>query len=592
MNIRNFVIIAHIDHGKSTLADRFLELTKSVDARGMRDQFLDQMDLEREKGITIKMQPVRMRYESEGTEYLLNLIDTPGHADFSYEVSRSLAAVEGAVLLVDATKGVQAQTLANVKTAQKQNLVIIPAVNKIDSPLARTEEVADQVGDLLGVPPSDVFRVSAKTGANIPLLLRAVIERVPPPGGSASDPFRALIFDSVFDHYKGVIAYVRVVDGEIREGDPFILPGTKARGNVKEVGAFFPAMRPSPVLKAGEIGYAATGIKEEEALRIGDTLARDRSLPPLQGFQIPKPMVFTSFYPEDPNSFDALKDAMERLHLNDPSFSYDVESKEALGRGFRCGFLGVLHSEIISERIQREYGISLVISRPSVEYRIAMKRGGVLEAKTPADWPDPAAIAGTEEPWVRLEVMTPQEFFPPVLQALEELEGNQLGIEDLGGGALVLAYEVPMRELVSDFYDRLKSRSRGMASLDYRMIDWRPGDLVKLELLVAKEREEALAVIVPRHRAEREGRKIVQKLKDSLPAQQFEVPLQAAVGGRIVARETIRARRKDVTASLYGGDVTRKRKLLEKQKKGKKDLRTQGKVRIPTHVFYDVFRTS
>ncbi|MBI2577858.1 MAG: elongation factor 4 [Candidatus Wildermuthbacteria bacterium] len=592
-HIRNFCIIAHIDHGKSTLADRFLELTKTVDNRKMQEQFLDQMDLERERGITIKMTPVRMAYRMpSGEEYVLNLIDTPGHVDFSYEVSRSLAAVEGAILLVDATKGIQAQTLSNINLAKAEGLVIIPVVNKIDSPLARTEEVVKEIADLLLVEAKDVLSISAKMGTNVEQLLCEVIKRVPSPSGEPRNPLRALIFDSTFDAYKGVIAYVRVVDGEVRANEKIIFLGTGAEAVTKEVGYFMPAQSPAASLYVGEIGYIATGVKDSDGVRIGDTIAvAQANAIPLEGYKTPKPVVFMSFYPQNPNEFDNLKDALSQLKLNDPSFSYEIEAKEALGRGFRCGFLGVLHSEIIAERVQREFRIEMVISRPSVEFRVIDKHDKELSVKTPVDWPNETLIKEIFEPWVRLEVITPLSTFPITSQLLEHFEGKQNDLKYLGEDRLLLVYEMPLRSIVEDLYDKLKSATQGLASLDYEVAEWRKADLVKLEVLIAGVNEEALAMITPRHQAYSHGKSIVEKLKESLPPQQFDVALQAAVGGKILARETIRARRKDVTAPLYGGDVTRKRKLLEKQKKGKKEMKEKGRVTIPSKVFLDIFRS-
>ncbi|MDO8474045.1 MAG: translation elongation factor 4 [bacterium] len=590
-NIRNFCIIAHIDHGKSTLADRFLELTGTVERRKMKEQFLDQMDLEREKGITIKMQPVRMRYTKDGQEYILNLIDTPGHADFSYEVSRSLAAVEGAILLVDATKGVQAQTLAHLNHAKAQGLAIIPCINKIDSPLARIEEVAKEIMKLLSITQEEIFRISAKEGIGIKEVLHAVIDTVPAPRGEESKPFRALIFDSRFDAFKGIVAFVRVVDGSLLPHEKILLLGTDVESLVKEVGSFSPAETLEESLHAGEIGYIATGIKEPARVRIGDTISKGKNVEILTGFQIPKPVVFVSLYPQDPNEFDALQDALSKLKLNDPALSYAIESKEALGRGFRCGFLGVLHSEIISERIEREYKIQMVISRPSVEFSIVANNGKVLSVKVPSDWPEPNMIKSMEESWAEVEVITPGTFLSATLQFLRGFEGSKSEVEDLGEEKFLLRYEMPLRELIGDFHDKLKSVTQGMASMDYRILGMRPANLVKLEFRIAGAIEEALSMVVPESRAYQEGKKVVEKLKEVLGPQLFEVALQATVGSKILARETISARRKDVTAPLYGGDVTRKNKLLEIQKKGKKELKAKGRVVIPTRVFLDLFRT-
>ena len=584
--LRNFVIISHIDHGKSTLADRFLELTGTIEKRKMKDQVLDQMELEREKGITIKMQPVRMNYKG----YVLNLIDTPGHVDFSYEVSRALAAVEGAVLLVDATKGVQAQTLANLALARKQGLVIIPCVNKIDSPLARTEEAAKELAGLLNVLENDVFRISAKEGTNVPLLLDAVLEKIPAPKGEAQGPFRALIFNSQYDTFRGIVAYVRVKDGELKSNEKVCFAQTGAQGNAKEVGYFLPEEVRKEELKTGEIGYVATGLKEAEDVRIGDTVAKTQNTVPLPGYLTPKPMVFVSLYPQDVDDYDALKAALVQLHLNDPSFTFDIEAKEALGRGFRCGFLGVLHSEIIAERIHREFAIELVISRPSVEFRVTTQKGMIF-VKTPTEWPEGEKVLEVKEPCAKLEIIVPRSYFPKVSQLMVSLGAIPLEVNDVGQERLNATYEIPLRQIIADFYDTLKSVSQGMASMDYEVKGLKTGDLVKLEIWVAGENQDALSVIVPRKDAFREGKAIVEKLKESLPPQLFEVALQAVVEGRIIARETLKAQRRDVTAPLYGGDVTRKRKLLERQKKGKKELKSKGRVVIPSRVFLELFRS-
>jgi len=587
-NIRNFVIISHIDHGKSTLADRFLELTQTIEKRKMRDQVLDQMDLEREKGITIKMQPVRMNYQG----YVLNLIDTPGHVDFSYEVSRSLAAVEGAILLVDATKGVQAQTLANLTLAKKQGLVIVPAVNKIDSPLARTVEVKKEVAKLLGVKEEEVSCISAKEGTGVRELLEAVIKKVPAPKGRKEGLLRALIFDCLYDSFRGIVAYVRVMDGEVKTNDKVSFLQTKAEGSVKEVGYFLPGEHQTDILKTGEIGYVATGMKEAERVRIGDTItAKKAGVEPLLGYQSPKPMVYASLYPQDIDDFDALKAALSQLKLSDPSFTFESESKEALGRGFRCGFLGVLHSEIIAERIQREFAIEIVISRPSVEFQVKTERKEQFSVKTSTDWPDGEKVLLVKEPWVRLEVILPRDFFAQVTQLILTLSGFSTGVTDLGKERLLAVFEIPLRLVIADLYDKLKSVSQGMASMDYEILGWRPADLVKLEIWTAGENQDALSIIVPRKDAYKEGKTIVEKLKNILPPQLFEVALQAVVEGRITARETLKAQRRDVTGALYGGDVTRKKKLLERQKKGKKELKAKGKVNIPSKVFLELFRS-
>ncbi len=575
-SIRNFCIIAHVDHGKSTLADRFLDITGTIERRKMQEQFLDLMPLEREKGITIKMQPVRMQYGG----YTLNLIDTPGHVDFSYEVSRSLSAVEGAILLVDATKGVQAQTLANLRLAQKQNLVLIPAVNKIDAQSARTEEVAYQIAMLCNISTEKVFRISAKEGTGVKELLEAVIREVPPPQEEADKPLRALIFDSRYDPFRGVVAYVRVMEGSVAAQEKVWLLGGNMQALVKEVGHFVPAEKQMKELCAGEIGYIATGFKEPEKVRIGDTIAKDfypeNALP---GFQIPKPVVFVSFYPEDTDEYDVLKDALLKLRLNDPSLSFEPESKDALGRGFRCGFLGVLHSEIIAERLKREFQIDLVISRPSVEYHVTDAKGNKRIIHSAGDWPDQSSIQEAFEPWARLRVLCPMEFFHRAVQLLESLEGHGVETTPIAETTMQLTYEMPLREIIINLHDRLKSATSGFASMEYEVISMRKAALVKLDILVAEERREELSQIVPEDRAHQEGKRIVEKLKEHLPPQMFTVALQAVLGGKIIARETMKAKRRDVTAPLYGGDVTRKRKLLERQKKGKKEMRERGNTR-------------
>ncbi len=578
MEIKNFCIISHIDAGKSTLADRFLELTGSVSSRKMRPQFLDSMDLEREKGITIKLQPCRMKYK----DYILNLVDTPGHVDFSYEVSRSLAAVEGAVLLVDAGKGIQAQTLANLELAQKQNLVIIPAVNKIDLAQADVEQAVDELAKLLKIEPETIIRISAKNGTNVDQLLQAVIDNVPS-AKINKDNFRGLIFDSVYDQYKGVIAYIRVVDGEVKKTDKIRLIAGKVSSDIKEIGYFAPELVPQDKLCSGEIGYIATGIKEPGKIRVGDTIIV-HSAPALAGYKEPEPMVFASLYPENPDDFDILKDALSKLKLNDPSLVFEPETKESLGRGFRCGFLGTLHAEIISERIQREFDLSLVISSPSVVYKADNKF--VYSA---SDWPDSADKK--EEPWVNLEVITPGMYLGKIIDVLKGLRADYLKTDYLSSERSVLIYEIPLREVIVNLYDKIKGVSQGYASMNYRFIGFRPSDLVKMDILIAGEKHSAFSKIVPEEKAYSEGKVLVKKLKEVLPSQQFSVALQAVIGGKIVARETLRARRKDVTGYLYGGDYSRKRKLLEKQKKGKKLLKQKGRVRIPAKVFLEVFKT-
>ena len=599
--IKNFVIISHIDHGKSTLADRFLELTGTISSKKMRPQFLDTMDLEREKGITIKMQPVRMEYKTPNSnsgnpEFILNLIDTPGHVDFSYEVSRSLATVEGAVLLVDVTQGVQAQTLANLDLAKKQNLVIIPVVNKIDLPQANIEGTVEELANLLKVNKNEIIKISAKHGTNVSQVLEAIIKKVPSPKKENLERhFRALIFDSKYDSYKGVIAYVRVVDGEIAAGEKINLLATNSRAEVKELGYFNPGLFPKQKLSAGEIGYIASGVKESDKVRVGDTIIKEQKsknieIKPLPGYKESKPMVFASLYPENPNDFDLLKEGLSKLKLNDPSLFFEPETKEVLGRGFRCGFLGTLHAEIISERVRREFNLDLIISAPSVVYKIIDKKNREESIYSAADWPDPSQIKEAQEPWVSLQIVSPLEYIGKISEILKALRGSYIETKYISFERAILVYELPLREIITNLYDKIKSATQGYASMDYKILNFRPGDFVKMEVLIAGKKERAFSRIVPEDRAYQEGKKLVKKLKESFPSQQFSVPFQALVGGKIIARETVRARRKDVTASLYGGDYSRKRKLLEKQKRGKKKLKEKGKVRIPPNVFLEVFK--
>jgi GTP-binding protein LepA len=596
--MRNFCIISHVNHGKSTLADRFLELTKTVPKEKMRPQYLNSMDLERGRGITIKMHPVRMNYTLNAKPYTLNLIDTPGHVDFSYEVSRSLAAVEGTILLVDATQGIQAQTLANFELAKKQGLTIIPAVNKIDMPQAKVEETKKELADLLNISSDKVFLISAKFGTNVEKLLEAVIKKISAPRDEKEKPFRTLIFDSKYDSFKGVICYVRVFDGEIKNGEKIYLMAGKTEGKVKELGYFGPEFLPQQKLSAGEIGYIATGIKETGKVRVGDTITKisnfkfqisNLDVEPLVGYQEPKPMVFASFYPENPNDFEILEEALMKLKLNDASLTFQPERKEGLGRGFLCGFLGSLHIEIIAERLRREYGLALVISTPSVIYKIITKNDEELLIYSPSDWPDPSMIEKIQEPWMKLEIITPPEYLGQILKIFENSEAIHIEKKYFGQNRLLLIYEVPLREIVTGFYDKLKGASQGFASMNYQFLEYRKADLVKLDILIAGKKEEAFSKIVPKNRALEEGRKIVSKLKEILPAQLFSVAIQAAISGKIIARETIKAKGRDVTAPLYGGDFTRKRKLLEKQKKGKKRLKERGQVRIPPQVYLRMF---
>ncbi len=602
-NIRNFCIVAHIDHGKSTLADRFLELTGTVEKRKMKEQYLDTMELERERGITIKLQPVRMNYNFAGQDYILNLIDTPGHVDFSYEVSRSLAAVEGAILLVDATKGVQAQTLANLHLAQQQGLVIVPAINKIDLPGARVDEVEAEIREILGEVGHNVeiFKISGKEGRGVKELLEVVIAKVPPPKTEEPKSLRVLVFDSNYDSYKGVLAYGRLVDGEIKRGDKITFMASGARTEVIEVGIFRPDLKPAEKLSAGEIGYIATGLKEVALCRVGDTLVHwpaESGLKPLVGYQEPKPMVFASFYPstssgqapKETQDYNLLRDALAKLKLSDAALVFEPENSEALGRGFKCGFLGMLHLEIVSERLRREYNLELIVTTPSVVYQIKEKNGEERTIYSPQQLPDASRLEEIKEPWIKLEVLSPGEYLGVVMKLLQGLGGVYLDTQYLGAQRVMITYEVPLREIIVDFYDKLKSATSGYASMGYELIGWRAGDLVRLDILVAREPVEAFSRIVPRDKTQSEGRAIVEKLKEVLPAQWFAVSLQAAVGGKIVAREDLAARRKDVTGYLYGGDVTRKKKLLEKQKKGKKKMKESGRVNIGQDVFLKVLK--
>ena len=597
--IRNFVIIAHIDHGKSTLADRFLELTKTVNPKKMHSQYLDLMDLEREKGITIKMQPVAMDYLFEGNRYLLNLIDTPGHVDFSYEVSRSLAAVEGAVLLVDAVKGIQAQTVANLELAQKQGLVIIPVINKIDLPEARIGEVEKEMSDLLSVTPEDILKISAKDGVNIEKVVETIIKKIPSPKDvSKEDSLRALIFDSKYDSFKGVIAYVRVFDGHVKESDSIYLIKGEVESQVKEVGFFKPELVKVESLESGEIGYIATGIKESRKVRVGDTVLLSKSRPQaselaLHGYKESSPMVFLSVYPEDSNDFELLKNALEKLVLTDASLIFKPELKAGLGRGYQCGFLGLLHAEIIIERLKREFDLNLILSIPSVLFKLIDKTNKSYFIYSPSDWPEnPSGIKETLEQWAKLEILTPLEYMGNVSELLKKIKSDYIKTDYIGEEKCRLVYETPLREIVAkNFYDKVKSVTKGFASVNYEVLDWRPVTLVKLDVLILERREDSLSKIVPESEVQKEGRRTVEKLKSVLPPQLFSVPLQAVVYGKIIARETIRAKRKDVIAPLYGGDFSRKRKLLQKQKKGKKKLKEKGKLAIPPKTFLEIFKS-
>ena len=593
--IRNFAILAHIDHGKSTLADRMLEITDTVDKRRMKNQILDGMDIERERGITIKLQPVTMEYQG----YQLNLIDTPGHVDFSYEVSRSLAAVETAVLLVDATQGIQAQTLANLYLALEQDLTIIPVVNKIDLPAANVPKTKAEISRLLGCREDEILCASGKTGEGVKEILQAVIEHGLPPRPAAGDSARALIFDSKYDEYKGVVAFIRVFDGEIKKGDPINLLATKARSETVDIGVFNPEYHSTGCLKAGGIGYIVTGFKQVGDCRVGDTLVagvgRD-SAAALEGYKEVKPMVFAGIFPREGNDLEDLREAMEKLKLNDAALSYEPERSDALGFGFRCGFLGLLHLEIFQERLRREYNLDLIVTVPSVAYRVKKKSGEEVIVRTPQRLPDPSEIDSVEEPWVTLDIITPQTYIGNIMSLSQDKRGIYKNTEYISAGSdearAILHYDMPLSAILTDFYDKIKSVSAGYASINYDYLDYRPADVVKLDIMVAEEPVEALATIVYRDDAFREGKEIVEILKDTLPRQMFVLKIQAAIGGKVVAAERLSAMRKDVTAKLYGGDVSRKRKLLEKQKKGKKKMMAAGKgsVEIPSDTFVKILK--
>ena len=593
--IRNFAILAHIDHGKSTLADRMLEITQTVDKRKMKDQILDGMDIERERGITIKLQPVTMDYQG----YQLNLIDTPGHVDFSYEVSRSLAAVETAILLVDATQGIQAQTLANLYLALEQDLTIIPVVNKIDLPAANVSKTKAEIIRLLGCAEEEIICASGKTGEGVAEILRAVIERGLPPQAATGGAAQALIFDSKYDEYKGVVAFIRVFDGEIKKGEIINLLATKARSEVLDIGVFKPEYHSTGFLRAGSIGYVVTGFKQVGDCRVGDTMVAGagwEKVSSLAGYKEVKPMVFAGVFPREGNDLEDLREAMEKLKLNDAALSYEPERSDALGFGFRCGFLGLLHLEIFQERLRREYNLDLIVTVPSVAYRVVKKGGEELIVRTPQRLPDPSEIETIEEPWVNLDVITPQEYIGNIMSLAQSKRGVYKNTEYISAGSdearAILHYVMPLAAILTDFYDKLKSVSAGYASINYDYLDYRPADVVKLDIFVAEEAVEALATIVYRDDAYREGKEIVEILKDTLPRQMFVLKIQAAVGGKVVAAERLSAMRKDVTAKLYGGDVSRKRKLLEKQKKGKKKMMAAGKgsVEIPADTFVKILK--
>ncbi|HEV2723681.1 MAG TPA: translation elongation factor 4 [Thermoleophilaceae bacterium] len=590
-NIRNFSIIAHIDHGKSTLADRILETTGAVDPRDHRPQLLDSMDLERERGITIKAQAVRVDYQAQdGQTYRLNLIDTPGHVDFTYEVSRSLAACDGALLVVDAAQGVEAQTVANTYLAIDAGIELIPALNKIDLPGAYPDRVAGEIAELLGEPAEGIIRMSAKTGEGVTDLLEAIVRTIPPPQGDTEAPPRALIFDSEFDQYRGVIAYVRVVDGELRKRDAIVAMQTGTQADIDDIGFFGPRMTPGESLKAGEVGYLITGIKDVSLLRVGDTLTTRASgaAEPLPGYREVKPMVFCGLFPVDTDRFPDLRDALDKLALNDAALSYEPETSQALGFGFRCGFLGLLHMDIVRERLEREYDLSLLATTPTVEYEVTLTDGGHAMVHSPSDMPDRSRIEEIREPYIRATVLCPKEAVGAVMELAQERRGVHVDMSFFSEQRVQLRYDLPLAEIVLDFFDQLKSRTKGYASFDYELIGMRPSDLVKLDIMLAGDQVDALSMVVHKDKAYTAGRGLAERLRKQIPRQQFEVAIQAAIGSKIIARESVRPMRKDVIAKCYGGDITRKRKLLEKQKEGKKRMKQVGRVEVPQEAFLSV----
>jgi GTP-binding protein LepA len=590
-HIRNFSIIAHIDHGKSTLADRILEMTKTVESRDMRAQLLDSMDLERERGITIKAQAVRVQYEArDGETYQLHLIDTPGHVDFTYEVSRSLAACEGALLVVDASQGVEAQTVANTYLAIESGLELIPCLNKLDLPGAEPERVAAEIAELIGEPADEVKRISAKTGEGVIDVLEELVARVPPPSGDPDAPARALIFDSEFDQYRGVIAYIRVVDGTFRKGEAIRAMAAGTEADIDDIGFFTPAQTPAPQLGPGEVGYLITGIKDVTKLRVGDTLTtkRDGATEALPGYRDVKPMVFCGLFPIDSDDYPDLRDALEKLTLNDAALQWEPENSDALGFGFRVGFLGLLHMDIVRERLEREYDLELMATMPSVEFELTLTDGEVITVHNPTDMPDPARIAETREPYIRASILSPKEFIGQIMELCQERRGEHAGMHYLSAERVQLHYDLPLAEIVLDFFDQLKSRTRGYASLDYEPLGLRASHLVKLDVLLGGDPVDALSMVVHRDKAYEFGKTLTEKLRKKIPRQQYDVPIQAAVGAKIIARETVKAFRKDVTAKCYGGDISRKRKLLERQKEGKKRMKQVGRIEVPQDAFLAV----
>ncbi len=591
-HIRNICIIAHIDHGKSTLADRLLQITGTVTEREMKEQLLDSMELEREKGVTIKASAVRMIHRWEGEEYEIHLIDTPGHVDFTYEVRRALQACEGAILVVDATQGIQAQTMAHLFAALEQDLVILPVINKIDLPAAMPDDVAQEIEELLGVPGEEIPRISAKTGLNVEQVLERVIQEVPPPQGQPDAPLQALVFDCQYDPYKGVIAYVRVFNGRM-EGTPRLRAmGTGREMEPLEVGILTPAMVPTNRLSTGEVGYIATGLKTVQDLDVGDTitLAENPASEPLPGYEPMKPMVFAGLYPSNPDDYEDLRDALEKLQLNDAALVYEPEVSQALGYGFRLGFLGLFHMEIVQERLEREYGLDVIFTAPSVAYRVVRTDGTELLIRSPAELPEPTQIDHIQEPWCQVHIFTPAEYIGPIMDLVTKRRGEVKNQTWLDSKRVELVYEMPLAEIIVDFYNELKARTRGYASMDYELSGYRPSDLVKLDILVNGQPVDALSVIVHRQDAYRKGQKLVSKMKEIIPRQLFEVPIQAAIGNKIISRANVKALRKDVLAKCYGGDVTRKRKLLERQKAGKKRMKMVGSVEIPQEAFMSVLK--
>ena len=590
--IRNFCIIAHIDHGKSTLADRLLEYTGTVATRDLQDQLLDSMDLERERGITIKLTPTRMKYNYEGQEYILNLIDTPGHVDFSYEVSRSLAACEGAILIVDAGQGVEAQTLANVHLALDNRLEILPVINKIDLPSAEPEKVKQEIEDVIGIPAMHAPCISAKEGTNIKDVLDAIIKEFPAPRGEENAPLKCLVFDSYYDNFKGAICLVRVFDGSVKPGDKIMFMQTNHTFEVTEVGYFTPKAKPCDVLLAGEVGYIAASIKKVSEARVGDTItdANNPTKQALPGYKQIQPVVFSGIFPVDGSKYGELKDALEKLKLNDSSLEYQPETSIALGFGFRCGFLGLLHMEVIQERLEREFNLDIITTAPGVNYHVYKTDGEMLEVSNPSNLPESTLIDHMEEPYVNLRIFTPPEYMGAIMDLCIDRRGENTGMQYLDEKRVRLEYSIPLNEIIYDFFDNLKSRTRGYASLDYELSEYKPSKLVKLDILLKGEVCDALSMIVHSDKAYTRGKAMVEKLKEVIPRQMFEVPIQAAVGGKIIARETVKAFRKDVLAKCYGGDVTRKRKLLEKQKEGKKKMRSIGSVEVPSDAFISILK--